>query len=111
MLHAELASNPEVKSRFLREGYVANKVEHPGAVQVLDDDAAEDGSPFLVMELLDGETLDERCSARPGGKLPSAEVLAIADQLLDVLAVAHEKGHRPPRHQARQPLHDPERSS
>ena len=92
VLHAELASNPEVKSRFLREGYVANKVEHPGSVQVLDDDTAEDGSPFLVMELLEGVTLEEHRERAPGGVLSSAEVVIIGERILDVIAVAHEKG-------------------
>jgi serine/threonine-protein kinase len=92
VLHAELGSNPEVKSRFLREGYVANKVEHPGTVQVLDDDTAEDGSPFLVMELLEGVTLEEHRERAPGGVLSAGEVLIIGDRILDVLAVAHEKG-------------------
>jgi hypothetical protein len=92
VLHAELASNPEVKSRFLREGYVANKVEHPGTVQVLDDDTAEDGAPFLVMELLEGTTLEEHRERAPGGVLSAAEVVIIGDRILDVLAVAHDKG-------------------
>ena len=48
MLHPELSSSEEVRSRFLGEGYVANTVGHPGAVAVLDDDVAEDGSAFLV---------------------------------------------------------------
>jgi serine/threonine-protein kinase len=45
---------------------------------------------FLVMELLEGETLEARCQ-RKGGKLPAGEVLSIASQLLDVLAAAHAK--------------------
>src|SRR6478609_732942 len=52
MLHASLSSEVELRSRFLREGYIANKVNHPGALSILDDDTAEDGSAFLVMELL-----------------------------------------------------------
>src|SRR6266487_1132044 len=51
MLHPELSLNNEVRTRFLREGYVANRVEHPGAVTVLDDEITDDGSVFLVMEL------------------------------------------------------------
>ena len=43
LLHPELSMNAEVRTRFLREGYAANKVEHPGTVAVLDDDTAEDG--------------------------------------------------------------------
>src|SRR6516164_9464617 len=60
MLHQELSIIPEVRSRFLREGYVANSVGHDGAVRIIDDDTAADGSLFLVTELLDGETLEER---------------------------------------------------
>ena len=60
LLHTELSVNPEVRTRFLREGYVANKVEHPGTVAVLDDQISEEGSVFLVMELLEGETLEDR---------------------------------------------------
>ncbi len=91
LLHAELSLNPQVKSRFLREGYVANAVGHEGAVRVSDDDTAEDGSAFLVMELLDGETLEDR-RVRSGGQLSEDDVLSVADQLLDVLTAAHAKG-------------------
>src|ERR1700751_5026964 len=47
MLHPELSIRDDVRQRFLREGYAANSVKHPGALAVLDDDAAEDGSAFL----------------------------------------------------------------
>jgi serine/threonine-protein kinase len=91
MLHRELSIDASIKGRFLREGYVANKVGHAGAVSEIDDDTAEDGAVYLVMDLLEGETLDGRAQ-RGGGKLDPSEVLAMADQLLDVLAAAHDKG-------------------
>jgi serine/threonine-protein kinase len=90
MLHAEFSHDEEVRTRFLREGYAANTIRHEGAVSVLDDDLAPDGSAFLVMELLDGETVERRWERR-GGRLPATEVLFIADQLLDVLAEAHQR--------------------
>jgi serine/threonine protein kinase len=90
VLHPHLASMPEVRERFLREGYVANQVEHPYAVSVLDDDVTEDGLVFLVMDLLDGESLQERLERE--GQLSPNDVLVIADALLDVLSAAHEKG-------------------
>jgi len=90
MLRLELSFVSEIRTRFLREGYVANTVDHPGAVAVLDEDVAEDGSAFLVMELLEGKALDTIAEAR-GSYLPDAVVLAIGDQLLDVLAAAHTK--------------------
>lgn len=90
VLHRELSINPDIRSRFLREGYVANTVEHRGAVKVLDDDLAEDGSAFLVMELLAGESL-EQIWAKHTRRLPAWIVLALCDQLLDVLAAAHSR--------------------
>lgn len=90
MLHDFLAAQTEVRERFLREGYVANQVEHPGVVSILDDDVSPDGAPFLVMELLEGESLDA-WMARSGGRIPVPDVLAIADQVLDVLAAFHAR--------------------
>src|SRR5277367_3843557 len=81
MLHAELSMRENIRTRFLREGYVANSVDHSGAVSVLDDDVAEDGSAFLVMELLEGATVDE-VWARHGKRMPLAVVLSIGDALL-----------------------------
>src|SRR5215813_6666059 len=67
MLHTELSTNTEVRQRFVDEGYAANRVGHTGAVSVIDDDVAEDGSAFLVMDLLEGETVETRLHRR--GKL------------------------------------------
>jgi serine/threonine protein kinase len=91
ILHPEMSTNAFVRERFLWEGYVANAVGHEGVVKVIDDDTAEDGSLFLVTELLDGETLEQR-RVRLGGRIAQDQVLLVADQLLDVLAAAHAKG-------------------
>ena len=91
VLLPELSNDEDVRTRFLREGYAANTIGHPGAVSVLDDDVAEDGAAFLVMELLEGETVEARWD-RKLNQLPLVEVLTIADQVLDVLAAAHVKG-------------------
>src|SRR5579872_391806 len=72
LLHPRYAANAEVRNRFLREGYVANKIDHPGAVAILDDDVAEDDAPFLVMELLEGESLSALLT-RVGGRLSTTE--------------------------------------
>lgn len=92
MLHLEYSTDADLRTRFLREGYVANTVNHPGAVNVFDDDVAEDGSVFIVMELLLGKTLEELSQSRPDKRLGILETLRITDSLLDVLAAAHEKG-------------------
>jgi serine/threonine-protein kinase len=81
----------EFRRRFLREGYIANRVNHPGAVRVLDDDMTTDGRAFLVMELLDGSPLHEIADAN-GGRLDPARVLLVSDRVLDVLAAAHDQG-------------------
>jgi serine/threonine-protein kinase len=90
VLHTALTLSREIRTRFMREGYAANQVNHPGVVQVIDDDE-DQGIVFLVMELLEGETLEERWLRR-GRRLPTDEVLSVADQVLDVLAAAHDKG-------------------
>src|SRR5579883_1119209 len=79
LLHPELAVDADLRARFLREGYVANKVDHPGAVRVLDDDTTEDGSVFLVMELLEGHTVDAAWEGA-GRRLPPSDVCVIAHQ-------------------------------
>src|SRR5262245_5521166 len=61
ILHPELSGYDELKERFLEEGYATNNVAHSGVVAVFDDGISEDGCAYLVMELLDGETLQARC--------------------------------------------------
>jgi serine/threonine-protein kinase len=89
LLHKELALDERTRARFLREGRVANKVGHPNAVAVLDDVVAEDGTTcFLVMELLQGETLKLKWR-RQNHKIELPEVLRITADILDVLMAAH----------------------
>ncbi len=93
ILHPELARNKEVRERFRREGYAANKVEHPGVVRVLDDDVAPSDTHaeivYLIMELLSGEALQDRLER---GAMSEIEFLEIALGVLDVLAAAHARG-------------------
>ena len=88
VLHADSVLKSNVRARFVREGKVANSVNHPGAVQMLDDGIAEDGSPYLVMEHLHGECVGNMALRA----LPLAAALNIAYQVLDVLRAAHENG-------------------
>jgi serine/threonine protein kinase len=91
ILREEYSRDPKVSERFLMEGYVANRVGHPGCVSVLDDDVSEKGEPFLVMELLEGETLRDFWK-RIGRKVPPVDVLKIAAQILDCLEACHAQG-------------------
>ena len=60
VLHRVHAVDSRLRGRFLREGYAANSVGHPGTVRIHDDDTSEDGDVYLVMDLLEGETLETR---------------------------------------------------
>ncbi len=94
VLHPDLSRIKEVRERFLREGYAANRVEHAGAVKVLDDDVVvsgpESGTAYIVMELLEGESLQDRIERGP--PLGEIEFLSIAASVLEVLEAAHARG-------------------
>ncbi len=90
VLHRSVSALTNVRARFEDELRVTSRINHPGVVRVHGGGIA-DGDAFLVMELLDGQTVDEVTEAR-GGTLPAEEVLAIAAHTLAALAAAHEAG-------------------
>ena len=94
VLHPELARHKGVRERFQREGYAANKVDHPGVVKVLDDDVVSSGpdagTAYLVMELLEGESMQDRLER--GFVFGEREFLDLASDVLGVLQAAHERG-------------------
>lgn len=92
VLRRELVDEPDARARFLREGVIANRVHHPGIVDALDDDELPDGTPVLVMELLEGQPLDAMIDAAPGSRLEPSEVARIGVKLLEVVAAVHEAG-------------------
>jgi serine/threonine protein kinase len=91
ILDPHLARVATCRERFLREGKLANRVEHGGAVRVLDDDETEDGCAYLVMELLDGSTLEELADDA-GGKVDAATVTGWGLQILETLIQAEACG-------------------
>ncbi len=90
LLHAYYANDEDVRRRFLREGYAANRVKHPAVVSARADGIEAGGLPFLVLELLDGVALDRVIERE--GPLDPGRVLDIADQVLDALSAAHAQG-------------------
>ena len=76
------------RRRFRREALALSHLQHPHILAVHDFDT-EDGTDFLVMELVPGTTLAERLAAGP---LPEAEVLRLGAQIADALEAAHEQG-------------------
>jgi serine/threonine-protein kinase len=76
--------------RFLNEARAANAIRHPNIVELLDAGTYEDQGPYLVMELLEGESLAARL--RSQGAVRVAEAIAIGQQVADALAAAHGAG-------------------
>ncbi len=91
ILHPSLCADEAVCERFLGEGYLTNSVKHAGIVRVLDDGVTDDGCVFLVMDLLEGKTLEALRQDR-GGQIDLVEVLDIADKLMDALHSVHQAG-------------------
>jgi len=90
MLRPEVARLPNVPQRFVQEARAAWLIDHPNVVSVLDVDVDDDGTPFIVQELLDGEDLEAHL-ARVGPLTPAALVALVAPAL-DALAAAHARG-------------------
>ncbi|HKC25395.1 MAG TPA: protein kinase, partial [Thermoanaerobaculia bacterium] len=88
LLPADIANDPERLARFRREAQVLASLNHPhvGAIHGLEE---SNGTPFLVLELVEGEDLAARLARGP---IPLDEALAIALQIADALEAAHEKG-------------------
>ena len=79
----------DAERRFIREARIAGSLGHPGIVEIYDLGTLENGVPFQVMELLEGETLAERIKHE--GALPIDETLDVAEQVLGALDVAHAR--------------------
>src|SRR5262245_11945090 len=91
ILHDWLQGDRELAEAFVQDAYIANRIDHRAIVSVFDDDLTEGGAPFVVLELLEGETVEARWT-RSGQRLALLEVLWVVDQTLDALAAAHERG-------------------
>jgi serine/threonine protein kinase len=81
---------PDLRERFCAKATSQIPSITPGAVAVLDDDTAADGSAYLVMELLEGESLERVLERRETIAIP--EMIEIGRQSLDVLASGHRRG-------------------
>src|SRR5882672_7754136 len=90
VLARDLAENPEALARFQREIQVTAKLAHPNIVQVSDFGVVPTGEPFLVMEYLDGEDLEQRLARV--GRVSFAGAVRIVNQLASALAVTHAEG-------------------
>jgi serine/threonine protein kinase len=88
VLPGHLSSDPALKERFEREARAVSALSHPG-ICTLHDVGTQDGVDFLVMEFLEGETLEQRIEKGP---LPAAEILRIGGEIAEALEKAHRQG-------------------
>ena len=88
VLSAELASDPQFRERFVREARVISQLDHPH-ICTLYDVGEQSGVSFLVMQYLEGETLEQRLKS---GAVPLDHALRYATQMADALATAHHAG-------------------
>src|SRR5262245_54202177 len=88
VLPQHLSSNPEVRSRFEREARAVSSLNHPN-ICVLHDVGRDGDTDYLVLELLEGETLANRLTR---GALATPDVLNLGSQIADALERAHRAG-------------------
>lgn len=89
VLHPELLPNVGLRQRFEREVKTLSRLAHPHVVSLIDSGVLDDGSGYLVMELLEGESLEQRLRA---GAMAPDQAIIIVRQILLGLAEAHQKG-------------------
>ncbi len=90
VLLPEYSTRQDLIRRFFNEAKAAASAQHPGIVEVYDFGRAPDGTAYLVMELLEGDTLWQRL--RKSIRLPERQALVIARQIAAALAAAHQAG-------------------
>ncbi|MCS6900301.1 MAG: serine/threonine protein kinase [Polyangiaceae bacterium] len=90
ILKASLAADPRVVARFRQEAKATAAIAHKNIVQVYDYGVTNWGAPFIVMELLQGETLAQRL--RKQGPLPPEEAVRVLMRVMKGVTVAHAKG-------------------
>src|SRR5262245_13618713 len=91
VLPPELASDPDRRSRFEREAHAIAALSHPHICTIFDI-GRENGTDYLVMELLEGETLADRLGRTKARPLPMADLLRYAIEISDALDKAHRAG-------------------
>jgi serine/threonine-protein kinase len=89
-LHRQLVGDPQAVARFRQEAEITAALRHPHIVQVLDFNFTEQGVPYLVMELLDGQPLSARMI--PGTPFEPWAALRIVEQIAQALEAAHGRG-------------------
>ena len=94
VLHARFSEDSKVAERFVNEARATSIVRHPGLMKVYDQQKLPSGALCLIMEFLDGESLESRLQRlrRSGARLPTAQAVEIIRQAASALQAAHEAG-------------------
>ncbi len=90
LLHPEFSSRPDIVTRFFNEARAATAISDHGIVQVFDFGHHSDGTAYIVMEMLDGESLERRL--RRSGSLAVGQTLRLMRQVATSLGAAHARG-------------------
>ena len=90
VLAIDYVTDGDIKNRFIEEGHTCQRLIHPNIVRVFDVGTAEDGTPYIVMQLLDGVPLS--AYTRSGGRVPLAQAGIILQGILAGLGAAHAQG-------------------
>ena len=90
VLRPELSTNSDIVGRFFNEARALTAIRHPSIVEIFDFGYMPDGSAYLVMEYLDGESLGARCHRLH--KLDARHALMLVRQIAGALSAAHERG-------------------
>jgi serine/threonine protein kinase len=93
VMHSAVAHREELASRFLAEGRLLASFRHQNIVEVIDYDTLPDGTPFMVMELLEGRTLRDslRNSQLRGTRVTARDMYKVFSQLCEALNVLHSR--------------------
>ena len=92
VLHADVSAERDSRLRFINEARVVNRVRHPSLITVHEMGELPDGSAYIVMEFLEGETLTHRMQRRGDQSITLPEILRFMRQVTSALGAVHAQG-------------------
>jgi eukaryotic-like serine/threonine-protein kinase len=90
VLRPDVVTDPRDMERLLEEARVVNSIKHRGIINIFSAGTLEDGRHYLIMELLEGESLEQRMARE--GTVPVGDASVILEEVLSALAAAHKAG-------------------
>ncbi|MEW5742080.1 MAG: protein kinase [Myxococcota bacterium] len=90
VLRPDVVTDPRDMDRLLEEARVVSAIKHRGIINIFGAGTLDDGRHYLIMELLEGESLEDKM--KRDGQIPAADAVVILEQVLSALSAAHEAG-------------------